>query len=41
MRRRTTSSDKELVERVLEGSRKGREIVRKAFQHAGKSKKSI
>ena len=37
-RRRSTHSEEELVHRILEGSKKGRETVRKAFQHAKERK---
>lgn len=37
-RRRRTKSDEELVQRVLEGSRKGREAVKRAFAKAKAAK---
>lgn len=33
MSRRKTQNESEMVQRILEGSKKGRETVRKAFQH--------
>lgn len=37
-RKRRTKSDEELVQRVLEGSRKGREAVKRAFAKAKAAK---